>query len=142
MRSANPDPECTAAELQLDAVVVPDGDYLREIGPTGLVFASRSVLLPGAPIRLQIPVAPPVLDTTGRVVWCRPEHDHFIVGIEFLRKIDRFRARMIWQIFCIERYRVMVREREGRELTREEAAVEWIRWYASDFPKLDEFPER
>ncbi len=142
MQNTNLDPEGIETRLRLDTVVVGDGDYLREIGPTGLVFASRLALNSGAAIELHVPIALPALETDGRVVWCRPEQDHFIVCVEFSRRIDRFRARMIWQVYRIEHYRKTVQEREGRELTRQEAAVEWIKLYAPDFPKLDDFPKQ
>ena len=142
MQSTNSDPEGIGTRLRFDSVVVGDGDYLREIGPAGLVFASRLVLNPGAAIELHIPIALPALETHGRVVWCRPEGDHFIVGVEFSHRIDRFQARMIWQVCRIEHYRKTVQEREGRELTRQEAAVEWIKLHARDFPKLDDLPKQ
>jgi hypothetical protein len=41
---------------------------------------------------------------------------------------------MIEQICHIESYRRDVAQQEGRQLTTEEAAVEWISRYASSFP--------
>jgi hypothetical protein len=41
---------------------------------------------------------------------------------------------MVEQICHIERYRNDVAQREGRQLTAEEAALEWISRYASSFP--------
>ncbi len=42
--------------------------------------------------------------------------------------------RMVEQVCHIERYRADVLEREGRALTGEQAAEEWIKRYAEDFP--------
>ncbi|MHB8345902.1 MAG: PilZ domain-containing protein [Acidiferrobacterales bacterium] len=135
----NAKPDNIGGRLSLDALVVPNGDYLREIAANGLVFASRRALESGAVINLRIPAELPAIETTGRVTWSTPEDDHFIVGVEFTHRIDRFRARMIWQVYRIEHYRETVLKREGRELTRQEAAIEWIKRYAPDFPKLDDF---
>ncbi len=116
-------------------------DSLREIGSAGLVCRLQRVLESGTPVRLSISVVQPVLQCDGHVVWCRPEDDHFVAGVKFLHRVDPFRARMIWQVCCVEQYRRTVREREGRTLTQQEAAAEWIGRFAADFPKLEEFPE-
>ncbi|HEU0077282.1 MAG TPA: hypothetical protein VFQ76_06510, partial [Longimicrobiaceae bacterium] len=62
------------------------------------------------------------------------EGDHFCIGVQFLDAGDAFRARMVEQVCSIDRYRRQVREREGRELTGQEAAEEWIRDHAARFP--------
>ena len=41
---------------------------------------------------------------------------------------------MVEQVCYIESYKKVVYETEGRQLTTEEAAMEWIRKYASQFP--------
>ena len=141
MPNTNSDLNDVGGPLCLDSVASSRGEYLREIGPAGLVFVSRLALDPGTIIQLRIPLVQPLLECDGRIMWCESDNDHFVAGVKFLSRIDRFRARMIWQVYCIEQYRQRVREREGRELTRQEAAIEWIDRFATDFPKLDEFPE-
>ena len=51
------------------------------------------------------------------------------------QKDDRFLARMESQCFQIERYRWEVRRTEGRLLSQDEAAREWIQRYAADFAR-------
>ena len=46
---------------------------------------------------------------------------------------DDFLARMEAQCHQIERYRLDVLRNEGRELSRDEAALEWIERYAEGF---------
>jgi hypothetical protein len=41
---------------------------------------------------------------------------------------------MVQQVCSIENYRKEQREREGRRLSTQEAAVEWIEKYAGRFP--------
>jgi hypothetical protein len=41
---------------------------------------------------------------------------------------------MVEQVCYIENYKKMVYQTEGRQLTTEEAAMEWIGKYASQFP--------
>ena len=43
---------------------------------------------------------------------------------------------MIEQICHIEHYRAEVEGKEGRELSSQEAAKEWISSYAGDFPAI------
>ncbi len=135
----NGDPDCVGPLLRLGSVAV-DGNYLCDIGPTGLVFAARSSLEPGTAILLRVPDVRPALEITGRVLWCRPDGNRHVVRAGFVRRLDPFRVRMIWQVYCIERYRESMREREGRDLTREQAAGEWISLYASGFRKIEDFP--
>ncbi len=128
------------SSLSLDSLVADEFDFLREIGPSGLVFVSATPMKPGDSIQLRLPRECPVLETTGLVSSCRPEKGHFAIGVDFADKVDRFQARMVQQVCHIEHYRKELREREGRDLSRQEAALEWIRKFAHDFPALEEFP--
>ena len=46
-----------------------------------------------------------------------------------------FRARMIAQVEQIELYRLAVMREQGRSLSRDQAAREWIARYAGDFAR-------
>ena len=59
------------------------------------------------------------------------------IVVEFLAQDNAFRARMVERICHIENYRSEIFLTEGWVLTSEEAAIEWIRKFASDFPCLD-----
>ncbi|HEX6369439.1 MAG TPA: PilZ domain-containing protein, partial [Longimicrobium sp.] len=100
----------------------------------GLAFVSDLCPAQGATIEIAIPDVDPPFQAHARVAWCRPEAEAFLVGVEFLDSTDAFRARMVEQVCSIDRYRQQVREREGRELTGQEAAEEWIRDHAARFP--------
>ena len=75
----------------------------------------------------------PAFITQARVAWCKARADGFELGVEFLDAEDAFRARMVEQICYIENYRKTVYETEGRALTSEEAALEWIGKHAAQF---------
>jgi hypothetical protein len=51
---------------------------------------------------------------------------------------DAFQARMEAQCEEIERYRLLVLREEGRELSLEQAALEWIEGYADTFARDSE----
>ncbi len=111
--------------------------HSRNVGLGGLAFQSDRPLARGVVIDLRIPVVRPAFETKARVVWCRATEEGYDMGVEFLDPNDAFRARMVEQICHIEDYRNGVYRSQGRELTAEEAAMEWIGKYASQFPESD-----
>jgi len=81
-------------------------------------------------------VQKPEVSFQGVVIWCRPGEDGcFEVGVRFTDAGTQFRMRMVEQICHIEQFKKEIQEKEGRTLTGEEAALEWIRRYAKDFPR-------
>lgn len=100
----------------------------------GLAFLSSACPAVGEILRLRIPTVKPAFEARARVAWCRPEAENFLVGVQFLDATDAFRSRMVQQVCSIESYRREVQQREGRALTTQEAATEWITRYAGRFP--------
>ena len=70
------------------------------------------------------------------VVWSHFQRGYYQVGVEFDEHTTKFALRMVEQVCHIEQYRKEVLETEGRYLSHEKAAVEWIARYASKFPIL------
>jgi hypothetical protein len=104
------------------------------VGYGGLAFVSTVCPSVGDILRIRIPTVVPVFEGKARVVWCRPESGKFLVGVQFLDSSVAFRSRMVQQVCSIENYRKETKEREGRVLTTQEAAAEWIARYAGRFP--------
>jgi len=125
-------------EVELADVAAEGKDYLDNISLGGLCFRSRVELKTGQLIRVRIPLVRPVFEADGRVVWCNEQKDYYAVGVEFVKKSDLLRARMVEQVCYIEHYKAEIRKKEGRELTSEDAALEWIRQFASQFPQFGE----
>jgi hypothetical protein len=111
------------------------GEALRNIGEGGLAFRSKHALPVGTTITIRISLVQPDFEARGQVVWCRPEGGLFEIGVAFLDAGDLFRARMVEQICHIEQYRADVLNNEGRYLSGEGAAREWIQKFAGDFPE-------
>jgi len=120
---------------QLGELVDPCSDYLRNIAEGGLCFTSRLPITPGARIHIEIPIAKPVFTAEGIVVWCREAADSFEVGVRFEGVEAAYGVRMVEQVCQIEHYRHEILRQDGRQLSSEEAAVEWIRKYAAHFPR-------
>jgi len=104
------------------------------IGMGGLAFRCKNRLELGVVVHLRIPYVDPEFETDARVVWCRDNGTDSELGVEFLNADDAYKARMVEQVCHIEDYRQQILTTEGRDLTPEEAAVEWICRYASEFP--------
>lgn len=90
----------------------------------------------GTSVSIKMECVDPGFEMIGKVVWCREKDSGYEVGIEFLTsKQKMFLLRMVEQLCHIEHYRNEVARVEGRELTSEEAAQEWISKYADSFPR-------
>jgi hypothetical protein len=111
-------------------------EYLRNVSEGGLCFASAIALPPGQRLRLTIPVLGQRFEIDGRVAWCRPGNEGYEIGVSFFDPQDRFAIRMVEQLCYVEAYRRQVAQDEGRELSREQAAEEWIERFADQFPVL------
>ena len=111
-------------------------EYLRNVSEGGVCFATEVALDPGQPIRLTIPLLGRSFEIDGSVAWCREANDGYEVGVRFRSPQDRFSARMVEQLCYIEDYRQQVMREEGRQLSSEEAANEWIERFAEHFPGL------
>jgi hypothetical protein len=110
----------------------------HDVSLGGLAVNSAEPVEPGALIEVRIPYVEPVFEARARVAWCRPRRDGagYQVGVTFLDAQDAFTARMVEQICHIEDYRKSVARVEGRQLSPEDAAHEWISKYAANFPRL------
>ncbi len=108
---------------------------LCNISLGGLCFRSDLPLEQGTAIVVTINLVRPLFQEQARVVWCRQSDDqHYDIGVQFLDRNTGSRARIVEQICHIEQYKHDVGKNEGRNLSGEEAAIEWIRQYADDFP--------
>ena len=113
-----------------------NNETLNNVSLGGLSFISKQALEIHQKIKICIPVLETENTLTGNVVWCEKSSNGYEIGLEFDNTKEIFRLRMIEQICHIEHYRKEVERIEGRELSAEEAAREWISRYASDFPAL------
>lgn len=114
--------------------------YVHNLSLGGLSFQSDRPIDSGMIVDVRIDFVRPAFETKARVAWCCEHDDGYELGVEFLSADDAFRGRMVEQVCHIENYKNEVFQIEGRELSVEEAAMEWIGKYASQFPETG--PER
>lgn len=108
---------------------------LSNVSYGGLAFNSSEPAAVGTVIKLKIDHVQPAFQAEGLVTHCQKEGDQYVIGIEFLSKENLFVVRMVEQVCHIEQYKKEVAEKEGRILSGEEAAREWIDRYAATFPQ-------
>lgn len=105
-----------------------------DVSHGGLRFSLEHPLSPGDEVQITIDVMEPAFETQGVVVWCYPSKGVYETGVEFKNEYQAFSVRMVEQICQIEHYRNEMLNNEGRQLSSEEAAKEWIEQSAADFP--------
>ena len=99
----------------------------------GLSFYTDVPVKVGSIVDLMIPCVSPDYQGEGVIVWRRNQPPQgFEVGVRFANDDEYFRVRMVEQVCQIENYRQELAE-VGRNLTTEEAAMEWIKRFAAHF---------
>ena len=106
---------------------------LINISAGGLAFNLLHPVSIGARITLSMPEVWPNYSAQGTIVWCRECNTGFEAGVQFNEPNEAFKTRMVAQFCQIEDYRRDMHRKEGRRLSSEEAAREWIVQYAEEF---------
>lgn len=144
------------SDIPIDFQVEEDGDAhvynVKDVSEGGLCFKTDKQMPRGIKIHLHIPVEYQIgahsrpadavanldqFEADGIVAWCKKEGDGYSVGVQFSDPGTRFGVRMVEQVCHIEHYRYDVLQAQGRELTREQAAREWVERYAAEFPAVN-----
>ena len=127
------------SEIPIEIKCAPESSYVQRstqnVSYGGLAFLSDTAIELDTIIGLRMPHLRPAFELpAARVAWCHQEGSGFAVGVQFLEAAQAFEVRMVEQVCHIETYRRDVEQREGRQLTAEEAAEEWISRHAASFP--------
>lgn len=133
MRTFIRHPSDVPLEVESENVAQRTEEHISNVSVGGVAFKSNTPLPENTVIKLRIPLVRPTFEARARIVWCRPEEQHYDIGAEFLETRDGFRIRMVEQICHIEQYKKEVYEKEGRSLSGRDAALEWIGKYAGSF---------
>lgn len=119
-------------QIQAQSDSVLDHISMADIGEGGIAFCSNVLFQNGSVLSVKISHVQPPFEALCVVCWQREKDNAFEVGVRFLDEDNQFRARMVQQVCHIEDYRRKAIE-EGRPLSSEEAAVEWIGKFAENF---------
>lgn len=106
---------------------------VRNLSAGGLCFTTNTPVQLGTRVEFDIPITTPGYRGSGIIVWQREQAPGvYEVGIRFTSDDEFFRTRMVEQVCQIEDYRQRL-ALKGRNLTSEEAAMEWIARYSENF---------
>ena len=123
---ASADAEASATGSDMEANLI-------NISAGGLAFNLLHPVAIGTRLTISMPQVWPDYTAQGTVVWCRECNTGFEAGVQFGEANEAFKARMVAQFCQIEDYRRDIHQKEGRRLSSEEAAKEWIVQYAEEF---------
>ena len=115
-------------------------DAVANVSTGGLSFRAQCFIEPNQWLILRIPVDGKSFEMKAQVKWCEAcgSGKGFYVGVQFSNKSQAFSARMVEQICHIEHYKKKIKKEEGRILSSEQAAAEWIERFAEKF--AESFP--
>lgn len=120
-------------EIRLRKQKVIPKQRLHNISLGGVACNCGRAFRRGTAIDLLIPLLGDDAHYQGVVAWCRKQTDDYLVGIAFVDEDALFRARLVEQVCQIEGYRQTCEKVQGRHLSIELAAEEWISQYAAGF---------
>jgi len=109
---------------------------VSDISLGGLSFVFHWSIACGVEVAVRVPGLAEHIDLSGRVVRFEQDGENWLIGIVFEGRDAVFRMRMVQQICHIEDYRRRVMEIDGREISGEAVAEEWVALYAANFPRL------
>ncbi|MGH1430710.1 MAG: PilZ domain-containing protein [Neptuniibacter sp.] len=126
-------PEEFSIELQQKKTPYPISDKFLNLK---LVCHSSTPFSSGESVAIHLPTVSNNEEVMGVVEWCNSAQRGFELGIKFSDPNELMRLRMLEQICFIKRYRNHVLHIEGRDLSDQDAALEWIAKYARLFPNV------
>jgi len=127
-------------DIPLEVKAIAVGAYQQDETAVGgcaeLAFHFPMMLAVGALLRVRVPSVNAQAELRGQVIWLAQSAHGFVIGMAFQSEAEAFRMRMVEQLCYIEDYRQQAFDTEGRDLSPEQAASEWIDHHAAAFPAL------
>jgi hypothetical protein len=98
----------------------------RNVSEGGLCCDSRERLEAGTSVHVRIPLGHHAFESEGTVAWCLPSERGYDLGIRFTPGDASRKLQLVELLLRIRRYKAQVFELEGRKLSEEQAAREWL----------------
>ena len=112
-------------------------DEITNVSLGGMCFIADDRLDISDEIQVKFPALKRNKSLNGKVVWCNKSERGYEIGLEFDDPEEVESLKMIDQICHIENFRKETEQQEGRILSSEQAASEWISQYAGEFSALN-----
>ena len=110
-----------------------EDDTITNVSLGGLSFIATDRIDISEHIEVRFPVLREDTVLDGKVVWCEKTQRGYEVGLEFGDPEEIDRLKVIEHICHIENYRKEIETREGRKISSEQAAHEWVSRFAGNF---------
>ena len=110
--------------------------HVADLSAGGLSFRSVQEIPEGSELEVAFPFEDTRFVLRGSVVRCLCEGSEYRVGICFLQPEERFRVRLAEQVLRIHELRRELSLQREEEVSTEEAARDWIEYYAREFAEL------
>lgn len=130
-------PSDVPVEIERERTPGRERETLTNVGDGGVSFSRRTPLPLGTVVHVRIATVRPPFEANARVAWCQRNGDLYSIGLAFFTREAFYAARMVEQLCHIEHYKQEVLRTEGRTLSGQEAALEWIGKYAGEFPRIE-----
>jgi len=111
-------------------------DSINNVSLGGLSFIADKRFDIDQLIQVCFPILNDKTVLSCRVIWCEKYNLDYRLGLEFDDENERQRLKIIDQISDIENYRRRKEAIEGRSISSEQAAREWVQQYAGKFSAL------
>lgn len=121
-------------EFPIELDTTESNSHLSNTSSLELVCHSDKAFHSGEGITLKIPSIASQLEVNGTIQSCNNTLNGYELGIAFDDNSSLMRIRMLEQLCYIQRYRNHVLTVEGRNISDQDAALEWIDKYAHLFP--------
>jgi hypothetical protein len=122
-------------DVSLDNEANAEKDFLNDISLGGLSFKSKVPIQKNKIIEITMPLTYPIFQVIGRVLWSRKEGDYYLVGVKFVIPVNELTIEAVEEVCDIDEYKNEVYRKDGRILSSEDAAVEWLNAYIKEFKK-------
>ena len=107
---------------------------LHDLSYGGICCHVEHFIPSGTHVIMHIPSIQTQYEGHGTSAWCRRVEAHdYEIGISFDDESNAFNYRMVEQVCLIEQYRKQIFINEGRTISSEQAAAEWITLFAAEF---------
>lgn len=132
----NQNPATTQLLYQFELELTPLNDFIQPYCPlpshTYLTYHCKQSFVEGQILRLSIPTITGDTSADSQVVSCCDNNSGYQLMLAFTDEEQAFRFRMVEQLCHIHQYQRQL-QHQGRRLSINEAAHEWINQFAEQF---------
>ncbi len=110
----------------------------QDISLGGLNFIWPKKLSRGSLLDITIPVKEKLFELRAKVAYSREDRKtaRYFIGVAFIDFPSAFKARLAEEVLEIMEFQKTISRQQGHEVSEEEAASQWVRDHASQFPGI------